>query len=186
MAGRDELTYDLPNERDRRLPWKAVALLAVTVLTAIVLVAAMLLSDRAATTAPSPVSASSVSATPPAVQVTASPVPSGSDAGETTAVPDGSQQAAAVFVRAWLDPDPKSRKPALERVAAPALAEQLMLTDPANVPRATPLGAPVMAEASSYSAVFTQTLTTGLKIQVYLVSDPSARYRWLTTSVQPA
>ena len=116
----------------------------------------------------------------------ASPLPSGSDAAEGLSVPEGSQEAASAFVQAWLDPKAKTREPALQEVASPALAEQLMLTDPANVPKARPRGKPVLDDASTYSTQFTQTLSTGMKISVYLVTDPEARYGWLATSVDQA
>jgi hypothetical protein len=44
----------------------------------------------------------------------------------------------------------------------------------------------VLEYASAYSAQFTQVLSTGLTIQVYLVTDPQARYGWLATSVERA
>ena len=61
-----------------------------------------------------------------------------------------------------------------------------MLTDPANVPRAVPKGRPVLTDASTYSAQFSQALSTGASITVYLVADPQARYRWLASSVEQA
>lgn len=116
----------------------------------------------------------------------ASPWPEGSDAADQVTVPEGSQEAASRFVQAWLDPDPTTRKAGLEQVSAPALTEELLLTDPANIPLATPRGAPVLDDASAYSVQFTQALSTGMNIGIYLVADPQARYQWLATSVERA
>ena len=187
MPRRDELTYDLgPSSHRRPVPWVAVLLLVTVAGLTVVLCVGLVTSSRRT---PGAVSA-------PAVTVTAVPTPSpartstplltGSDAGDGLGVPEGSREAASRFVRAWLDRDAKTREPALEEVAVPALTEQLMLTDPANIPRAAPKGAPVLDEASTYSAQFTQVLSTGAKITLYLVADPQARYGWLTTSVEQA
>lgn len=160
-----------------------VAVLAVVT----VLVASLVSSGRtpeAASSPEMPISAAAPSLTP--ASSPSSPLPSGSDAGEGLAVPEGSQQAASAFVRAWLDRDRKTREPALAQVSSPALAEGLMLTDPANIPRVTPRGAPVLEDASTYSAQFTQALSTGPAIKIYLVADPEARYGWLAASVEQA
>lgn len=191
MARRDELTYDLSPDARPPVPWKSVLLLAAVIAVAGLLVIWTVLSSRspeAARTPPgtsaSPPAAASPSVTPSTS--TASPVSSGSDAHEGLTVPEGSQQSATLFVRAWLDPNARTRKPALDQIAAPALAEQLMLTDPTNIPRARPRGAPILDQASTYSAEFTQSLSTGMKIQIYLVADPASRYGWLATSVDQA
>lgn len=188
MARRDQLTYDLGQGPRPQVPWKPVLLLA-TVITVAGLLLMWAVASQApqaapASTADPVVSSASPSASPSGT--TASPLPSGSDAAEGLGVPEGSQQAATAFARAWLDPARKTRQAALNQVAAPALAEQLMLTDPANIPRAQLRGAPVLDEASTYSTQFTQTLSDGMKIQIYLVADPQARYGWFATSVDQA
>ena len=168
----------------------SVALLAAVIVAAISLLTWVVFSNRTPAAAPeaSPLPAPTIptdtatSSSPTAP----SPSPAGSDATEELTAPDGSRQVASRFIRAWLDRDPATREPALKEVAAPALAEQLMLTDPANIPRAKPRGNLVLNDASAYSAAFTQTLSTGMRIQVYLVADPTARYQWLTTSVDRA
>ena len=188
MPRRDELTYDLgPSSARRPVPWGPVLLLVTVVGLTVVLCVALVTSTRRGPEAASP-PAVTVSANPTASSggTSATPLPAGSDAGDGLGVPEGSREATSRFVRAWLDPDPKTREPALEEVAVPALTEQLMLTDPANIPRATPKGAPVLTDASTYSAQFTQALSSGASITVYLVADPQARYRWLTTSVAQA
>lgn len=185
MARRDQLTYDVGQASRSRLQWGPVIVLATVIALAGLLVAWAVSSSRSPETPPK---AGPVAVSPTATPVppAASPLPSGSDAEEGIGIPEGSQQAASLFVRAWLDANPKTRMPALLQVATPALTEQLMLTDPANIPRATPSGAPVLGDASTYSTQFTQVFSTGLKIQVYLVADPEARYRWLATSVDQA
>lgn len=189
MARRDQLTYDLDQGSRPPVPWKPVLLLAVVVAIAVLLLVWAVVSSRtpqAALASGPAVASTTASPTASPIPPAASPLPSGSDAEEGLAAPEGSQQAASLFVRAWLDRSAETRKPALEQLATPALAEQLMLTDPANIPRARPRGAPVLNDASTYSTQFTQTLSTGMKIQVYLVADPEAPYRWLATSVDRA
>lgn len=186
MARRDQLTYDLGQRSGPQIPWKSVLLLSAVITVAGLLVVWVLMSNRTPQATPAPVpggtpSTATVTAQPRAAS--ASPLPSGSDAEEGLAVPEGSQQAASVFVRAWLDREPRSRQSALSQVATPGLTEQLMLTDPTNVPAARPRGAPVLNDASTYSTQFTQALSTGMKIEVYLVADPESRYGWLATSV---
>lgn len=162
-------------------------LLLVAVLAVVtVLVASLVSSGRTPEAAPPEETAVSAAATPTPAPSSSSPLPSGSDAGEGLEVPEGSQQAATAFVRAWLERDRTTREPALAQVSSPALAEGLMLTDPANIPRARPRGAPVLEDASTYSAQFTQALSVGPAIKIYLVADPEARYGWLAASVEQA
>jgi hypothetical protein len=188
---RDQLTYDLgPSATRRPVPWASVAVLVVVLGLAVVLVVGLVRSggDGGSTTAappPEPSAPVSTSATPSGSPSSAAPS-AGTDAGQRLTAPEGSEETTTRFVRAWLDPEPTTRAPALEQVAVPALAEQLMLTHPSNIPRATPTGAPVLTDASTYSAQFTQALSTGSSITVYLVADPQARYRWLTSSVEQA
>lgn len=188
MPRRDDLTYDLgPSSTRRTVPWGPLLLLvAVLALTVALTVGLVTSSRRGSQAAPS--AAGSITPDPMAssASTSATPLPTGSDASDGLEVPEGSQEAATRFVQAWLDPDPTTREPALKEVAVPALTEQLLLTDPARIPRATRKGAPVLTEASTYSAQFTQALSTGGSITVYLVADPQARYRWLTTSVAQA
>jgi hypothetical protein len=66
------------------------------------------------------------------------------------------------------------------------LTEQLMLTSAANIPRATAKGHPALEAASSYSVQYLQTLSTGMRVRVYLVADPGSRYGWIATSVERA
>jgi hypothetical protein len=186
MVRRDELTYDLGPARRPTVSWKPALLLATVLAVAGLLLVWSVVSSRTPQTAPAISETATVSPTPSQSGWTARPLPSGSDAAEGQGIPEGSQQAASVFVRAWLNRDAKARKPALQEVTAPALAEQLMLTDPENIPRARPRGAPVLDDASTYSTQFTQALSTGMRIQVYLVADPGSRYGWLATSVDQA
>lgn len=189
MSRRDQLTYDVGPPPRRAVPWLSLLVLAAVVAVLSVLVTLVVVSDREPQGQPPPASATS---TAPSVEpasvgpVSSGPLPSGSDAGEGLAVPEGSQQAASRFVGAWLDRNPKTRKAALAEVSAPGLVEELMLTNPSNIPRASAQGAPVLDDASAYSVQFTQTLSSGTRIAIYLVADPEARYSWLATSVEQA
>ncbi|CAA9316573.1 MAG: hypothetical protein AVDCRST_MAG61-2039 [uncultured Friedmanniella sp.] len=187
MPRRDELTYDLgPSPSRRSIPWPSVLLLVTVLALTIVLAASLVTGSRPSPETAAPAATASADPASPSDGTSTTPLPTGSDAGDGLGVPEGSREATTRFVRAWLDPDPKTREAALQEVAVPALTEQLMLTDPARIPRATPKGAPVLDEASTYSAQFTQALSTGRSITVYLVADPQAKYRWLTTSVAQA
>ena len=187
MPRRDQLTYDVGQPPGRGpVPWLPLLLLAAVLGIATLLVVGVVVSGRSPQAAPVATAPPAAPPTPTASAPASSALPSGSDASESLAAPEGSEQTARAFVAAWLDRDPATRKPALEQVSAPALAEGLMLTDPANVPRARPRGAPVLDDASTYSAQFTQALSTGEPIQIYLVADPQSRYGWLATSVEQA
>jgi len=85
-----------------------------------------------------------------------------------------------------LERDAKARKSGLEQVATAGLTEQLMLTSPANIPKAKVQGGPELEAASAYSVQYVQTLTSGMRVRVYLVADPGSRYGWVATSVERA
>ena len=191
MKQRDRLTYDLEPHQARSAAGPSrgmLALLIVIALVAVLLVVLMLRSYSTpdATDRPGDVQTSGQPATSPSPAATASSAPAfaGSDADEQEAAPEGSQQAAEEFVAAWLERDSDARKPALEAIAAPGLAEQLMLTSSENIPDTDPSGEPVLVEASTYSVEFEQTLADDSKIKIYLVADPEAERGWLATSVE--
>jgi hypothetical protein len=188
LARRDQLTYDVEEPRRQRpVPLGPLLLLVAVLAVSTLLVLGVVTSIRAPHAAPPPVTAPATAVGTPAPSAgPTTAVPSGSDADEGLGAPDGSAQAARAFVAAWLEQDPAARKQAVEQVSVPALAEGLMLTDPANIPRATPRGAPALDDASTYSVQFTQALSTGGPIRIYLVADPAARYGWLATSVERA
>lgn len=185
MPRRERLTYDVDERPRRSLPWGPLLLLVAVVLAATVLV--VWLASSARRPAPEVTGAAPTVSAPPPTPSNAAPAsafPSGSDANGGLAAPTGSQEAAARFMGAWLDRDASSRKASLAEVASPALGEELMLTDPDNIPVARLAGSPVLEDASTYSAQFVQGLSTGAKVRVYLVADPGARYRWLATAVE--
>lgn len=195
MRRHDLLTYDI-DQRPRAARLGVSPRLAV-LLIVVVALAVVLVIWTAHSAGPSPRSAppghvrSTIaashrwpkSATP---RATASPAIVGSDAGTSDRPPDGSKAAAARFVAAWLQRAPKPRKAALHDTAAPGLAEELMLTSTANIPKARPKGAPVPKHASAYSVQFAQRLSNGMRIRIYLVADPGTRYGWTVTSVERA
>src|SRR4051812_34362929 len=186
MAKPDTLTYDLDSRRRRSVPWGSLLLLVAVVVVAALLVAWVAAGGRQSHASPPPVPATPAPPSPTWDTSAESPPPSGSDAGEELGRPAGSRDAASRFVTAWLDPNPASRKRALDQVAVPALTEGLMLTARADIPTATAAGGPVLEDASTYSVQFTQTLSDASRIRIYLVADPAARYGWLATSVEPA
>lgn len=184
MPRRDQLTYDVDVRERRDIPWPSVLLLIVVLFLAVVLVTWVVSSTKTRTSSAPSDSTSVVAPASTPSAPTISSGPTGSDMDEGLPAPEGSQRTVTQFVAAWLDRDPASRKASLGRVASPALAEQLMLTDPTNIPVARVKGPPTLEDASTYSAQFTQLLTTGMSIRVYLVADPQAHYRWLATSVE--
>ena len=186
MPRRDLLTYDVEVRRRRDIPWASILLLVAVVFVAAMLVGWVVTSrpGQPGSAPPVPAASAPTVAPPTPRGPTLSTGPTGSDLNEGLSAPEGSQQAASRFVVAWLDPNPPTRKASLAQVASPALAEQLMVTDPANIPAAGVTGVPALEDASTYSAQFTQVLTTGMSIRVYLVADPQARFGWLATSVE--
>ncbi|GAB3919965.1 hypothetical protein GCM10011575_35850 [Microlunatus endophyticus] len=198
MRRRDLLTYDV-DQRRRPLAELNPRLLA---LLAVVLIVAALLVIWTATSAGSaprhtvpatagtpttpPAASRPTSASPSAGVSSALPTLTGSDAVTSHGAPAGSTTAAARFVAAWLDVAPKTRKVQLEQTATAGLAEQLMLTSAANIPKAKAAGSPRVEDASEYSVQFLQVLTDGVRIRIYLVADPQARFGWVATSVEQA
>ncbi|QDP95003.1 hypothetical protein FOE78_02910 [Microlunatus elymi] len=143
-------------------------------------------NNRTSSAVDDPVPAAS---TPSGIRSSAVPgssTPPGSDDAKATSAPAGSQSAASDFVAAWLEPDTDARKQALQGTAVPGLAEQLMMTARENVPDAKPAGPPVLEHVSTYSAEYTQRLTDGTAIRIYLAADPQAEHGWVATSVEQA
>jgi hypothetical protein len=121
----------------------------------------------------------------PTPATSASADPSGSDADETTVAPVAATETASRFVDAWLDPDPKTRTPALQQVAAPGLVEQLQDVDSAKLPKARPVGVPKPGLVSEGSASLQQAMTDSSVVSLELAADPDSRYGWLVYSVSP-
>lgn len=192
MPRRDLLTYDVDQ---RRSSWsgpnpRLVILLVVVLAMAVVLVIWTARSASPGSTTPAHAQSSvatagrSPSATPP--RRSASPALVGSDARTSERAPAGSRTAAARFVAAWLERDPHARKIALQETATPGLSEQLMLTATSNIPKAAAHGDPVLEHASEYSVQFVQNLTNRMRVRIYLVADPQARFGWVASSVEQA
>lgn len=180
----DRRTYDLAEPRRTVIPVWQVALVGVIAAVGLLLAVATVRGVQPSATPPAP--PPSMPAPVAAKKPPATAPPAAADADEGQGVPEESRQAASSFVRAWLDRNPATRRAGLQQSSAPALAEQLMLTDPANVPAATPVGAPVAEDSSAYATQFSQRLSTGRSIRVYLVADPESRFGWLATSVEQA
>jgi len=126
----------------------------------------------------SPSVAGSASATP-------SVTPSGTDATERADEPAGVRDAVAAFLRAWLERDADVRVPLLQVSATESLAEKLSDVDPAKIPKAKPVGRPVVSAASDYSAVADQKMSDQSAVRMELVYDPASRYGWLVDTVSP-
>jgi len=190
---RDQLTYDVGR---RRTVGPAGVNPRLFVLLIIVLALAAALVAWTAGSGSSPSSTTPdhgtrpVAAPPSPTSSTPSPTPppalTGSDAEQAIRAPEGSKTAVVRFVAAWLDRVPKIRRAELQQTATSGLAEELMLTSQENIPKATAKGPPRLEDASEYSVQFTQRLSDGMRIRVYLVADPQSRYGWTATSVEQA
>jgi hypothetical protein len=196
MPRRELLTYDVGHRR-APLPSGAsvrlLGLLAVVVVIGAGLVIWTMASAKPATTvtAARPARLPAALPVPSASQPTpaaGSPSPAlvGSDAGESQRPPRGSSTAAGLFIAAWLERDPKARKSGLAQIATAGLTEQLMLTSAANIPKAEAEGGPELEAASAYSVQYVQTLSSGMRVRIYLVAEPGSRYGWVATSVERA
>lgn len=194
MPRRDPLTYDV--EQRRTTSWAGLNPRLAILLIIVLAMAVVLVIWTARSAGPPPRSATPAHARPhvAASGRTASATPTasasaarmGSDAHASEHVPAGSRTAATQFVAAWLQRDPKARKSALQQTATAGLAEELMLTSPSNIPNATAQGDPALEHASEYSVQFVQTLTNRMRVRIYLVADPQARYGWVASSVEQA
>jgi hypothetical protein len=152
------------------------------------LTAAPVVTVTATPAAPAPTPASPAAA-PSTVAGSASPrpsvTPSGTDASERADEPEGVRDAVAAFLRAWLEREPDVRIPLLQVSATESLTEKLSDVDPAKVPKAKPVGRPVVSAASDYSAVADQKLSNKRTVRMELVYDPASRYGWLVDAVGP-
>lgn len=194
MPRRDQLTYDIAPRRGSSLSGLNPRLVALLIIVLAIATALVLWTASSARSSPAsaPDHRGASVASPRLSHPSALPsrTPSaaliGSDAGESDQAPDGSRTAAVHFVAAWLDRVPKTRKSELQQTATSGLAEELMLTSDANIPRATAKGPPRLEDASEYSVQFLQTLSDGMRVRVYLVADPQAEFGWVATSVEQA
>lgn len=116
--------------------------------------------------------------TPPERHATPAPTP-------TRLVEDGPARSTSAFVRAWLDPKPRTRRTALAATCTPRLAGLLLLTDVAKIPTAVPAGAPVLVRRAVIGVTYQQRLSDGTAIAVDLVPDPTRPLGWVVTSVRP-
>ncbi|GEM_PF-3708857 len=154
-----------------RVTWLAAALVAVTVATLIgyLLTRPPVLVD--ASVAPSASVSPSVrsASTSAAVRVT------------KTA---GLQQAVAEFLTAWSAVDPDQRTIGLTATATASLAEQLLVTDPNEVPpMCTFAGALEVADLTPTAALVTVPTTCEGVLWVGLDRDPTAPHGWRVTAI---
>lgn len=109
------------------------------------------------------------SSTPAAVRVT------------TTA---GLQQAVAEFLTAWSTADPEQRTLGLSTTATASLAEQLLVTDPDEVPPACVFaGALEVADLTPTAVLVTVPTTCEGLLWLGLDRDPTAPHGWRVTAI---
>ena len=186
------LTYGGPTgtpvREPRRVPASTLVLLGICLLLAVLLTVSLTRGRSAlqqVQASPNTAPATPAASPAPTPATSASADPSGSDADETTVAPVAATETASRFVDAWLDPDPKTRTPALQQVAAPGLVEQLQDVDPAKLPKARPVGVPKPGLVSEGSASLQQAMTDSSVVSLELAADPDSRYGWLVYSVSP-
>lgn len=180
-----------PSRQGNTAPWTPILLVACLMLAAAIVVLAGKAgqTDLVAGTADAPSTStatpSPAAATPQRPSQSVRPEPAGGDAATVARAPVGADEAANQFVKAWVDGNPRTRVPALEKVATPALVDQIGNTDPAKLPAARPRGRAAAVEVSAYAAEYQQKLSDGSAIRIGLVADPDAGYGWLVDSVTP-
>lgn len=154
-----------------RVTWLAAALVAVTVLT---LVGYLL--------------------TRPPALVSASVAPSASQSprvrSASTSAPvrvttmAGLQEAVGEFLTAWSTVDPDQRAIGLSATATASLAEQLLVTDPDEVPRACVFaGALEVADLTPTAVLVTVPTSCEGRLWLGLDRDPTAPHGWRVTAI---
>ena len=153
-------------------------------LTAAPVVVTVTTTAGAPTSAPgsgAPVSPSVARSTTPS----SSPTPGGTDATLRADEPEGVREAAATFLRGWLERKKAVRVKRLQTAAAGSLPARLAAVDPAKIPAAEPKGDLVVPSASDSAAVADQKMSDGTTVRMELVYEPASRYGWLVDSVGP-
>lgn len=180
-----------PARQGKSAPWTPILLVACLLLAVAIVVLAGragqtdLAAGRANASPTSTATPSPANATPQRPSPSVRPEPAGGDAATVARAPVGADEAANQFVKAWVDGNRRTRVPALEKVATPALVDQIGNTDPAKLPAARPRGRAAPVDVSAYAAEYQQRLSDGSAIRIGLVADPDAGYGWLVDSVTP-
>ncbi len=90
----------------------------------------------------------------------------------------------SLFISGWLSPEPGRRRPLIDATCSPRLAELLLLSDPAKVPDAHPVGPPALVRRGLGVESYAQRLSDGTAIVVDVVADPGRPSGWTVTSVR--
>ena len=91
----------------------------------------------------------------------------------------------SLFVKGWLSTEPKRRRALIEATCSPRLAELLLLSDPAKLPDARPVGLPTSVRRGLGVESYAQGLSDGTSIAVDLAADPGRVSGWAVMSVRP-
>jgi hypothetical protein len=128
---------------------------------------------------------------PPAVQesnhayVAPSSVGASSQPSPIPAVTTDAAPTVSLFVMGWLSAEPKRRRALIESTCSLRLAELLLLSDPAKLPDARPVGPPTLVRRGVGVESYAQGLSDGTSIAVDLAADPGRSSGWTVTSVRP-
>lgn len=152
-----------------RVTWLAAALVAVTVVTVVGYLVTLPPPATASSTVPTASATVYPSSTPPAARLT------------TTA---GLREAVAEFLTAWSTVDPDQRARGLTATATASLVEQLLVTDPDEVPPAcTFAGALEVADLTPTAVLVTVPTTCEGPLWLGLDRDPTAPHGWRVTAI---
>lgn len=158
----------MPSEYGARTLWMVVALLLLTTVIAVGYLLTSAAPQTAASQAVVPPVASRAISTPSA----------------RVWAPRGVRDAVGAFLAAWSSADPAERAAGLTATATESLAEQLGLTDPAEVPPACALaGALEVADLTPQSVLVTVPTTCEGSLWLGLARDATAAHGWRVTAI---
>lgn len=158
----------MPSEYGARTVWMVVALLLLTTVIAVGYLLTSAAPQTAASQAVVPTVASRAISTPSA----------------RVWAPRGVRDAVGAFLAAWSSADPAERAAGLTATATGSLAEQLGLTDPAEVPPACALaGALEVADLTPQSVLVTVPTTCEGSLWLGLARDATSAHGWRVTAI---
>lgn len=158
----------MPSEYGARTVWMVVALLLLTTAIAVGYLLTSAAPQPAASQAVVPTVASRAISTPSA----------------RVWAPRGVRDVVGAFLAAWSSADPAERAAGLTATATGSLAEQLGLTDPAEVPPACALaGALEVADLTPLSVLVTVPTTCEGSLWLGLARDATATHGWRVTAI---
>jgi hypothetical protein len=98
---------------------------------------------------------------------------------------DGASVAVSLFAEAWLDTNLSTRRVGLDAVCTPRLAGLLALSDPDEVPRAQPGGAPLLVRLAVTGVTYLQRLSSASSIAIDLVRGLVGGPGWVVIGSRP-